>query len=269
VMLARSKTDGQTRYAVKKIADDEVFYREVSNHHKVASTACVSGNGKILRTNGAVRSGGIGYLVMEYGQGGDLAERIVDGAMDEREASNLLWQILEAVDAVHRCGIVHRDIKPENFVFRDPARKDLALTDFGLSMPAGLGAAVDGRQGTFMYMSPESYQGEACPASDMWSVGVIFHILLSRRFPFSTNDDAAFCRMMSSGAYRSDIKQQLDKLSCSPLAADLLRGLLADDPRQRITADQARKHPFFVQHAVSLGSLTTAVMPSMLNHCLR
>ena len=67
--------------------------------------------------------------------GGELFDRIVEkGSYSERDASDLIRQVLEAVSYLHSLGIVHRDLKPENLLYMcpdDDAR--IMLSDFGLS----------------------------------------------------------------------------------------------------------------------------------------
>ena len=53
--------------------------------------------------------------------GGELFDRIVEkGSYSERDASDLIRQVLEAVSYLHTLGIVHRDLKPENLLYMCP-----------------------------------------------------------------------------------------------------------------------------------------------------
>lgn len=67
--------------------------------------------------------------------GGELFDRIVEkGSYTEKDASNLIRQVLEAVDFMHSKGIVHRDLKPENLLYENKSENSkIMISDFGLS----------------------------------------------------------------------------------------------------------------------------------------
>jgi FixJ family two-component response regulator len=126
------------------------------------------------------------YIAMEYLSAGTLAERLV-GPMEPEEALEYLKQVGRALAAIHKAGILHRDLKPANIMLR--ADGSLALIDFGLAKQMRLEAAITGTGqifGTPYYMSPE--QGHAEPVderSDLYSLGCIFHEMLTGRRPFA------------------------------------------------------------------------------------
>ena len=71
------------------------------------------------------------YLVMEYVPGPDLATRLDDG--DPVDAERLAVDLLSALAAIHRAGVVHRDVKPQNVLLAPGGRA--MLTDFGIARP--------------------------------------------------------------------------------------------------------------------------------------
>ena len=75
------------------------------------------------------------YLVMELVTGGELFDRIVQkGSYSEKDASDLIRQILEAVAYMHEQGVVHRDLKPENLLYyNSDENSKIMISDFGLS----------------------------------------------------------------------------------------------------------------------------------------
>ena len=130
--------------------------------------------------------GGYEYLAMEYFPLGDLKARMQVG-VTEPEALMFLEKIAAALSVVHRAGLLHRDLKPPNVMLRD--NDNVVLIDFGLAR------LLDGThnstytgvlRGSPYYMSPEQALGERLdPRSDLYSLGVIFHEMLTGRKPFT------------------------------------------------------------------------------------
>ena len=131
---------------------------------------------------------GYEYLAMEYFPRGDLKARMHVG-VTESEALRFLERIATALAVVHRAGMLHRDLKPPNVMLRD--NDNIVLIDFGLARQ------LDGShhstypgvlRGSPYYMSPEQALGEKLdPRSDLYSLGVIFHEMLTGRKPFVGN----------------------------------------------------------------------------------
>ena len=124
---------------------------------------------------------GIAYFVMEYVEGETLAKRLERGPLTFAEALRLGRDMLHALEAVHRLGVVHRDVKPSNiFLVGDRA----VLGDFGIARPeasepqTGTGTIV----GTPGYLSPEQVTGEAVsPRADLYAVAVVLYEALTGR----------------------------------------------------------------------------------------
>jgi serine/threonine protein kinase len=102
-----------------------------------------------------------------------------------------LRQVLDALDYVHRRGLVHRDLKPSNIMVDD--RRQARIMDFGLvkhpeelSEPlTGVGRVV----GTYRYMAPEQAQGLPVDGrADLYSLGIILYELLAAAPPFAASD---------------------------------------------------------------------------------
>ena len=129
---------------------------------------------------------GYHYIEMEYVQGGHtLGEALIrEGPMDALRASTMVRQVVEALGAAHRAGLVHGDVKPANVLLTAGGRAKLA--DFGLvrdaveSLPGGPIA------GTPAFMAPELFDGaQASTRSDFYAVGVMLFYLLTARLPFA------------------------------------------------------------------------------------
>lgn len=125
------------------------------------------------------------YIAMEYFQRGDLRGRIAKG-VEPKLALQYLSQIAAALKVVHEVGVLHRDLKPGNIMERSDG--SLALIDFGLAKHADVEVEMTGTGeifGTPYYMSPEQGHGqELDERSDLYSLGVIFHEMLTGKKPF-------------------------------------------------------------------------------------
>jgi eukaryotic-like serine/threonine-protein kinase len=125
------------------------------------------------------------YIAMEYFPRGDLRGHIRRG-ITPLDALQYLAQMASALEVVHSVGVLHRDLKPGNVMVR--ADGSLALIDFGLAKHTQLAADITGAGeifGTPYYMSPEQGHGrELDERSDLYSLGVIFYEMLTRKKPF-------------------------------------------------------------------------------------
>ena len=128
------------------------------------------------------------FFTMAYVDGPNLATRIAQGPLAQREAAVLVREITAAIEYAHQRGIVHRDLKPANILLNRNGQT--RITDFGLAKRIGdqneltvTGDVV----GTPNYMSPEQVNGNPTNVgahSDIYSLGAILYCLLTGRPPF-------------------------------------------------------------------------------------
>lgn len=125
------------------------------------------------------------HIAMEYLSGGDLRKKMNRGITTEI-AVDYTKQIASALARIHSFGITHRDLKPGNIMLRDDGT--LALIDFGLAKRMRLEQEITGSGqifGTPYYMSPEQGHADEVDArSDIYSLGVIFHEMLTGDKPY-------------------------------------------------------------------------------------
>ncbi|XP_019875201.2 calcium/calmodulin-dependent protein kinase type 1 isoform X1 [Aethina tumida] len=190
------------------------------------------------------------YLIMELVTGGELFDRIVEkGSYTEKDAADLIRQVLEAVDYMHEQGVVHRDLKPENLLYFNPDEDSkIMISDFGLSKmeDSGVMATACGTPG---YVAPEVLaQKPYGKAVDVWSIGVISYILLCGYPPFYDENDANLFAQILKGEFEFD-SPYWDEISDS--AKDFIRNLMCVNVDKRFTCRQALGHPWISGNAAS------------------
>jgi serine/threonine-protein kinase len=160
-------------------------------------------------------------IIMELVEGVSLHEMITRQGPGSPEAALVVLKgSLQGLAAAHAQGIVHRDYKPENVLVDRTGQSK--LTDFGVAVPAGEGAAGGG---TPLYMAPEQWSGgPATAATDIYAATAVFYECLTGKVPFS-GPLAELARQHASAAVPVE---QID----APLRHLILRGM-AKDPAAR------------------------------------
>ncbi|MGC4080595.1 MAG: serine/threonine-protein kinase [Vicinamibacterales bacterium] len=145
----------------------------------------------VCRSEGLWNHQGSPCLVLEALDGVDLRERLTIAPLTNTKLVAIARQLFQALDAIHRAGIVHNDIKPANlFLTRDGVLK---LLDFGVAtLPSSLALPRDADDverrvmGTADYIAPERLlEQPATPASDLFSAGAVLYQLATGRKPFA------------------------------------------------------------------------------------
>jgi serine/threonine protein kinase len=192
---------------------------------------------------------GMPYIAMEYVPGRTLdrvldEKRHVSGCVTVREATEWVYSVAEVLAFAHERGYVHRDIKPSNVAIA-PAG-ELKLLDLGLArlFRFALESVEDGDSptpvttsgailGTPAYMPPEQWRdaSKATVASDIYSLGCLYHFVLTGSPPFGDARSAAEYRR----AHESDRAQAVSRnRSDVPDRVDqIIARMLAKEPRER------------------------------------
>eukprot|EP00826_Nyctotherus_ovalis_P024651 TRINITY_DN1902_c0_g1_i7.p1 TRINITY_DN1902_c0_g1~~TRINITY_DN1902_c0_g1_i7.p1 ORF type:complete len:475 (-),score=129.55 TRINITY_DN1902_c0_g1_i7:141-1565(-) len=182
------------------------------------------------------------YVITEYCPGDNLFRKIVSqGKFGEPEARTVMQEILRAINHCHHLGIIHRDLKPENIMYSDNGI--LKIIDFGLSMKENT-FSLERLAGTRHYIAPEVIrEGKYTKACDIWSLGVILHVLLSGYFPIGgANAEQIFAATV---AFKEPSFKMEVWNGVSAAAKDLVKKMMNPDCETRITAAAALEHPWF------------------------
>ncbi|MCJ1481021.1 hypothetical protein MMC06_001177 [Schaereria dolodes] len=183
------------------------------------------------------------YIVTQLATGGELFDRICEyGKFTEKDASQTIRQVLEAVDYLHYNNVVHRDLKPENLLYLTrEVHSSLVLADFGIAkMLDSSDEVLTTMAGSFGYAAPEVMlkRGHGKPV-DMWSLGVITYTLLCGYSPFRSENLADLIEECRHGhivfheRYWKEVSQD---------AKDFIHGLLQPEPSKRATSEEALSH---------------------------
>jgi len=130
------------------------------------------------------------YIIMEYCNGGELFNYIVDKEkLEENEASMFFYQLINALDYIHSLGIAHRDLKPENLLLLD--NKFIKIIDFGLSNFFSGEKQLETPCGSPSYAPPEIIKGEKYNGFyiDIWASGIILFAMLCGYLPFDDDEE--------------------------------------------------------------------------------
>jgi calcium-dependent protein kinase len=181
-------------------------------------------------------------LVMECMEGGELLDRIREKKrFSEQDTACHVWQMLLALNYIHRHGMIHCDLKLENFMYDHVGGNHLKLIDFGFSKMCDKKAELRRKAcGTLSYTAPEVLDWSYTQSCDQWSLGVIVFVLLAGYMPFSGPQDEQM-KKIASGTFTMKPERWS---TISEDAKNFTRGLLQVDPKKRLTADLAIQHPF-------------------------
>jgi serine/threonine-protein kinase len=179
------------------------------------------------------------FIVMEYVAGTDLKTLVRRrGRLGVQEATRIVMQICAGVGYAHRAGLIHCDIKPHNILVSENG--DAKITDFGISRALSTihpDEQSDIVWGSPQYFSPEQAAGAApSPASDVYSIGVVFYEAITGRLPFETTDPTLLAELHQIASPTP--AKTLNPSIPEPINNVLLK-VLAKEPTGRYrTADQ-------------------------------
>ncbi|KAL5735927.1 hypothetical protein ACOSQ2_030715 [Xanthoceras sorbifolium] len=203
----------------------------------------LSGQPNIVEFKGAYEDRQSVHLVMELCAGGELFDRIIaKGHYSERAAASICRAIVNVVHVCNFMGVMHRDLKPENFLLSSKDENALLkATDFGLSVFIEEGKVYRDIVGSAYYVAPEVLRRRYGKEMDIWSAGVILYILLSGVPPFWAEKEKGIFDVILQG----DIDFESPPWpTISGSAKDLVRRMLTQDPKKRITSAQVLEHPW-------------------------
>ena len=244
-------------YKARHVGTDELFALKVIPVGKVSSSYLKKLMNSEVRIMQQVKhpnvvhlhefmtSGTHYYMVLDYCEGGDLFKYVRTRPkkyVEESDSVEIFKQIMNGFLELRRNRVIHRDIKSENIFRKD---RQWLIGDFGLAK-MGEDTATS-YVGSYEFMAPEMLRSG--PRSkvnysskvDLWSIGCLFFEILFGDTPF---------HYKSTPQLLDDVKKRGGKnlvfpRTVSPKMQDLLRGLLEDDPENRLGWEAFFAHPVF------------------------
>ena len=183
------------------------FVREqavrVRHPHVLAPVGWVAEDDRVALATRLVRGGTVEDLLAEH------------GPLPTTYAAALLDQLLDALAAVHRAGVVHRDVKPANLLLEPTGtgRPRLLLADFGVAVVSGDSrlTRVPGPVGTDGFLPPELLEGgPATPAQDLYAAGVVGTQLLTGAGPTAPLPPGPLAPLLSALRHPDPARRPID-----------------------------------------------------------
>lgn len=249
VRLAESRQD-DTKAAVKIVSKGapDLFCPNTGYCRELSAFAILHKHPNIVDCYQVYHDDRFIYIVIELLSGGQILPRLADSShyypnYCENDLVTLVRAVVNALVALHALGIAHRDIKPENILYvsdsKDPSVK---LTDFGIAHVDTHKSNANDMVGTPLYVAPEVLLRKpyGC-AADMWSLGVIVHILLTGYPPFDDDDLVNLVNKVKHSTVRL-VGEEWGHVSDA--ARNFTAALLNRNVSARLTAKQALAHPW-------------------------
>ena len=184
------------------------------------------------------------YVICENIEGKPLFEYIVnDKSFHEKEACQVMKEILLTVNYLHSLNIMHRDLKPESIVINKIDDKcKIKLVNFSTAIEFIPGKKLNDFIGTHYYVAPEVITKNYNELCDIWSCGIINYILITEYPPFQgKNDDEILHNIRFTEPNFK--KEKWDHISY--LCKDLISKMLNKNPKKRPSAEICLKHNWF------------------------
>ena len=183
------------------------------------------------------------YIVSEALTGGPLIDYLtVAKTLSEQLAANVISQVMHALAYCHSRGIVHKNLQMDSLILQSAPKNDnvhVILTGFGSAGLLTLQEKLTRHMTSVHFVAPETLFTECSEKSDIWSCGVILHMLLTGEPPFTGPNDAAVLRKIANDKV-SFPAERWEGISTE--AIHLVRAMLTKEPAERLSLAEGLNH---------------------------
>src|SRR5919112_3905714 len=206
-------------------------------------------------------------IIMEYVDGETISERIeaFRAPLPPSETVYVFEKVCEAIDYVHRHGVIHRDIKSNNI--KISSQGQVKLLDFGIAKGqtsqqlTQVGSVI----GTLQYLAPELIRGGTADASgDIWALGVLLYEMVTGRVPFDADTVGDLCDRIGRVQYTPPA--QLNPSLPREVAAVITRCLKKNPQERYHTAGELLADARKLSAAVSKPGVSPDVSDAAVEH---
>jgi eukaryotic-like serine/threonine-protein kinase len=177
------------------------------------------------------------YMAVEWVEGRSLRDILaVEGKLSAERAMRITLAICEALEYIHKQGVVHRDLKPENIILDSEDRPK--LIDFGIAFSAAARRLTFSKltetMGTPDYISPEQVRGKRGDArSDVYAMGIILYEMLTGETPFQGSNSFA---VMNDRLLNNPVPPRAIDPTIRPELQEIIYRALEREPKNRYSS---------------------------------
>lgn len=228
IYVSLSKEDN-TKSVTKKIHKSEEWKNELAILRKVSEYE----TNKLLKILDFYETDRHVYIITKFYKGYDLFDHIdINVPIPENQSIPIIREMANCIRHSHKIDIAHLDIKCENFMVKSMSPPNFVLIDFGHAenIPENQITKGYSKYGTKYYLCPEGYNNYYSTKSDIWSLGICAHLIITGEYPFNKR----------SNTPNRDLRLGKIKLSkkLSNECKLFLEGCLEVDPEKRLDIDE-------------------------------
>lgn len=184
-----------------------------------------------------------GYIIYEYIMGMNLKEYILKNELTYDMIMKIFFQIVDALDELHKLNIIHCDLKLQNIMINSD--NNIKIIDFDLSKKSENDHVSEYQFGTSQYMAPESFDLNIhSKKTDIWELGIILYYLITKDFPYENELDYSDSKYNSLRRNKfkypnmEKIKDKINKLNFPEWIYNLACGMLEFQDNKRFSIEK-------------------------------